>query len=108
MNSSHLVHLFPRSRSKLMLSLDKLKRKQTMKLLRNLDSIIETKLDYSQFTYENCINILREHHPLSVEETKVVSYFLSKSETTTFLKKRYQLAQENINKLYASIARLFP
>ena len=102
MNSSHLVHLFPRSRSKLMLSLDKLKRKQTMKLLRNLDSIIETKLDYSQFTYENCITILREHHPLSVEETKVVSYFLSKSETTTFLKKRYQLDQENINKLYAT------
>lgn len=102
MNSSHLVHLFPRSRSKLMLSLEKLKRKQTMKLLRNASSIIETKLDYSQFTYENCINILKEHHALSAEEAKVVSYFLSRSETTSFLKKKYQLDQENIDKLYAT------
>ena len=95
------IHM--RTKSKIFTNLDKLKRGQIIKKMRNLSSIMETKIDLSQYTYENCIKIIQVHHPYSADEIKVISHFLRRSDLCDHLKKDHQLDQLSFDKLITTL-----
>lgn len=95
------IHM--RTKSKIFINLDKLKRGQIIKKMRNLSSIMETKIDLSQYTYENCIKIIQVHHPYSADEIKVISHFLRRSDLCDHLKKDHQLDQLSFDKLITTL-----